>query len=167
VPLPSGERALSRFRGLSDAKPSTARKLYFSEDFSVPGGPESPTNFLITVDGQNPALFDPANPPAIVTRQGAVEEWTVENRTQETHVFHIHQIHFLLEEQNGVRVRDPQFLDTVNVPYWSGTGPYPSVKLRMDFRGPIVGDFVYHCHILEHEEKGMMATIRVLPAERK
>ena len=39
----------------------------------------------------------------------------------------------------------------------------PSVKLRMDFRGPEVGDFVYHCHILEHEDGGMMAIIRVLP----
>jgi FtsP/CotA-like multicopper oxidase with cupredoxin domain len=33
--------------------------------------------------------------------------------------------------------------------------------LRMDFRGPLVGDFVYHCHILGHEDGGMMATIRV------
>ncbi len=34
----------------------------------------------------------------------------------------------------------------------------------MDFRGPYIGDFVYHCHILEHEDNGMMAIIRVLPA---
>jgi len=33
----------------------------------------------------------------------------------------------------------------------------------MDFRGPDVGDFVYHCHILDHEDGGMMAIIRVLP----
>ena len=33
----------------------------------------------------------------------------------------------------------------------------------MDFRGPDVGDFVYHCHILDHEDNGMMAIIRVLP----
>ena len=39
---------------------------------------------------------------------------------------------------------------------------YPSVRLRMDFRDPnIVGTFVYHCHILEHEDGGMMGTIRV------
>ncbi len=56
-----------------------------------------------------------------------------------------------------------QFLDMVNVPFWSGEGPYPSVKVRIDFRGPIIGDFVYHCHILEHEDGGMMAIIRVLP----
>jgi hypothetical protein len=33
----------------------------------------------------------------------------------------------------------------------------------MDFRGPDVGDFVYHCHILGHEDRGMMAIIQVLP----
>ena len=112
-------------------------------------------------------MFDPTNPPAIVTTQGAVEDWTVENRAQELHEFHIHQIHFLLTEINGQPISEPQFLDTVQVPYWSGTGPYPSVKLRMDFRGPTVGDFVYHCHILGHEDGGMMAIIRVKPAEEK
>jgi hypothetical protein len=35
----------------------------------------------------------------------------------------------------------------------------------MDFRDPtIVGTFVYHCHLLEHEDKGMMGSIRVDPA---
>src|SRR5262249_26126427 len=47
---------------------------------------------------------------------------------------------------------------------WKGTGPYPSVTVRMDFRGPDLGDFVYHCHILEHEDKGMMQIIRVVAA---
>jgi hypothetical protein len=39
------------------------------------------------------------------------------------------------------------------------------VRVRMDFRDPnIVGTFVYHCHLLEHEDKGMMGSIRVDPA---
>ena len=79
----------------------------------------------------------------------------------------MHQIHFLLLEQNGVAVPDGPLLDMINVPYWPGNGPYPSVKLRMDFRGPDIGDFVYHCHILQHEDGGMMATIRVLPEGKK
>jgi FtsP/CotA-like multicopper oxidase with cupredoxin domain len=54
-------------------------------------------------------------------------------------------------------------LDTMQVPAWSGTGPYPSATVRMDFRGPDIGDFVYHCHIMAHEDLGMMAIIRVLP----
>ena len=56
--------------------------------------------------------------------------------------------------------------DTVNVPYYDGHSlAYPSVRLRMDFRDPnTVGTFVYHCHLLEHEDKGMMGSIRVDPA---
>ena len=165
MPLVSARPPLGLFAGLEQCKPARTRTLYFSEVLSDPTDPNSPTDFYITVDGQTPALFDPNNPPAIVTTQGAVEDWIVQNRTQELHEFHIHQIHFLLMAQNGVEVASPQFLDTVQVPYWPGIGPYPSVKLRMDFRGPTVGDFVYHCHILGHEDGGMMAIIRVKPAE--
>jgi FtsP/CotA-like multicopper oxidase with cupredoxin domain len=106
-----------------------------------------------------------SDPPAIVTTQGAVEDWIVENHSRENHEFHMHQIHFELMERNGkpVPVSERQVIDTVDIPYWTGTGPYPSIKVRMDFRGPTVGDFVYHCHILDHEDGGMMAIIRVLP----
>jgi len=163
VPQISAPPQVGRFASLDREKPSAKRKLYFSEVLSDPTDPNSPTNFFITVDGQTPTLFDPDNPPSIVTTQGTVEDWIIENRALENHEFHIHQIHFLLLEQNGVPVSNGQFLDMIQVPYWSGTGPYPSVKLRMDFRGPLIGDFVYHCHILGHEDSGMMATIRVNP----
>ncbi len=153
-----------RFAELDREKRTAERTLYFSEVLLDPSDSNSPTNFFITVDGQTPTLFSPDNPPAIVTTQGAVEDWTIENRTLENHEFHIHQIHFLALEQNGVPVSNGQYLDTIQIPYWSGTGPYPSVKVRMDFRGPLVGDFVYHCHILGHEDGGMMAIIRVKPA---
>ncbi len=152
-----------RFGGLDHASVTANRKLYFSEVLSDPSDPNSPTNFFITVDGQTPTLFDPNNPPAIVTTQGSVEDWTIQNRALENHEFHMHQIHFLLLAQNGVPLENGQYLDMINLPYWSGTGPYPSVTLRMDFRGPDVGDFVYHCHILRHEDSGMMAIIRVQP----
>jgi FtsP/CotA-like multicopper oxidase with cupredoxin domain len=163
MPQASGALPAERFSGLASAVPTATRKLYFSEVLSNPNDPNSPTNFYITVAGQTPVLFNPNNPPAIVTTQGSVEDWTIENRALENHEFHIHQIHFLLLERDGVAVSDPQYLDTVQVPYWSGSGPYPRVKVRMDFRGPDVGDFVYHCHILGHEDSGMMAIIRVTP----
>jgi FtsP/CotA-like multicopper oxidase with cupredoxin domain len=152
-----------RFAELDRENPTVQRTLYFSEVISDPSDPNSSTNFFITVDGQTPTLFSPDNPPAIVTTQGSVEDWIIENRAEENHEFHIHQIHFLLLEQNGVPVNNGQYLDMVQIPYWTGTGPYPSVKVRMDFRGPLVGDFVYHCHILGHEDGGMMAIIRVKP----
>jgi FtsP/CotA-like multicopper oxidase with cupredoxin domain len=164
IPAVSGPPNRQRFAGLASAQPTASRTLYFSEVLSDPTNPASPTNFFITVDGQTPTLFSPDNPPAIVTTQGSVEDWTIENRALENHEFHMHQIHFLVLEQNGVPVPNGQYLDMINVPFWSGSGPYPSVKVRMDFRGPDIGDFVYHCHILGHEDGGMMAIIRVNPA---
>ena len=165
MPIPSSAPNPQQFEGLHDAVVTRHRHLYFSEVISDPNNPASPTNFFITVDGATPTLFDPNNPPAIITTQGSVEDWTIENRTGENHEFHMHQIHFELLKRNGVSVPEPdqQFLDVVEVPFWSGTGPYPSVKVRMDFRGMDIGDFVYHCHILGHEDNGMMAIIRVLP----
>ena len=165
IPAPSQAPYPQLFEGLAAAPVIARRTLYFSEVLSDPTNPASPTNFFITVDGATPVLFDPNNPPAIKTTQGSVEDWIVQNRTMENHEFHMHQIHFLLLEQNGVPVpaQQRQFLDMIQVPYWTGTGPYPSVKVRMDFRGPDIGDFVYHCHILGHEDNGMMAIIRVLP----
>jgi FtsP/CotA-like multicopper oxidase with cupredoxin domain len=166
IPFPSELPHKQRFAELDRERPTAERKLYFSEVLSDPTNPSSQTNFFITVDGQTPALFSPDNPPAIVTTQGSVEDWTIENRSMEIHEFHIHQIHFLLMEQNGVQVKNGQYLDMIQVLYWSGSGPYPNVKVRMDFRGPLIGDFVYHCHILGHEDNGMMAIIRVkLPHE--
>jgi FtsP/CotA-like multicopper oxidase with cupredoxin domain len=175
--------APQRFEGIDQSPVTAKRKLYFSEIISNPNDPSSPTNFYITVDGATPQLFSPVNGPSITTTQGAVEEWTIENRSTEAHVFHIHQIHFKLLEVNGVPVsdQDKQFYDDYLVDYYHGAvdssgrpidangnvianPKYPSIKVKMDFRGPIVGDFVYHCHILQHEDGGMMARLRILPA---
>jgi FtsP/CotA-like multicopper oxidase with cupredoxin domain len=152
---------------LGDVKPVRERKLYFSEQSSDPKDPNSPTLFFITVDGQQPKVYDPHSLPDIVVHQGDVEDWTIENRSHELHAFHIHQIHFLLVGWNGAPVNDTFLRDTINIPYWDGkSAAYPSVKLRMDFRDPnSVGTFVYHCHLLEHEDGGMMGTIRVEPAQ--
>jgi hypothetical protein len=56
----------------------------------------------------------------------------------------------------------------IQVPYWDGNPnhPYPSVTALIDFRGKDVGEFVFHCHILNHEDLGMMNIIQVqLPTE--
>ena len=141
------------------------RRLFFSEDGSDDVAVGNPIQFAITVFGETPKPFDPFGRPAIVTNQGSLEEWTIENRTRETHEFHIHQLHFKLLRRNVVAVSqdEQQYLDTVQIPYWRGFGPYPNVTLLMDFRGEVTGDLLYHCHILQHEDKGMMAIVRVLP----
>jgi len=150
-----------KFAGLNMATPTAARNLYFSEEF---GGTNGPIQFYITVDGQTPKVFEPNEKPVITTKVGAVEDWTIENRALETHAFHIHQIHFMLLEVDGKPVTNQDMRDTIEIPYWSGSGPYHSVKVRMDFRDPtIAGTFVFHCHILLHEDLGMMHKIQVMP----
>jgi FtsP/CotA-like multicopper oxidase with cupredoxin domain len=70
------------------------------------------------------------------------------------HPFHIHQVHFLTYSQNDQHLAQPEWLDTVNVPVQG------SIDLMMDFTDPIIrGVSLFHCHLLSHEDKGMMATI--------
>jgi FtsP/CotA-like multicopper oxidase with cupredoxin domain len=92
---------------------------------------------------------------------GAIEEWTLLNTSGELHVFHIHQLSFLVTEVNGRRLDPPEFRDVVNLPYAKNNIP-GKVKVVIPFNNPImVGKFVYHCHIVGHEDAGMMANIRV------
>jgi FtsP/CotA-like multicopper oxidase with cupredoxin domain len=151
-----------KFAGLSKLKPTAERKIYFSEEF---GGTNGPIQFYITVDGQKQKVFEGNEKPVITTHVGAVEDWTIENRALETHDFHIHQIHFMLLEVDGKPVAHQDMHDSYEVPFWEGPGhPYHSFKARFDFRDPtIAGTFVFHCHILLHEDLGMMHKILVLP----
>jgi FtsP/CotA-like multicopper oxidase with cupredoxin domain len=182
MPERNGPPGKQRFSALADAKVTARRHLYFIEIPSIePKRPTDinhghghskivePVNFYINVVGEQLRLFDPNEPPAITTTRGAVEEWKIENRSPEVHEFHMHQIHFLVQEVNGVRIPkdQQQFYDTFQVPYYKGKGPFPYIVVKMDFRGAVVGDFVYHCHILDHEDGGMMAKIRVLPGGAK
>jgi FtsP/CotA-like multicopper oxidase with cupredoxin domain len=154
-----------RFAGLAEAPVAVKRLVFFNEN--------QPTQFFMDVAGQPEMPFDANAAPAITAIQGTAEEWTVENHTMENHEFHIHQIHFLVESQNNFEINGNQqapgitgqYLDTIEVPYWDGNPahPFPSVSLRIDFRGNDTGDFVFHCHILNHEDQGMMNIIRVVP----
>src|ERR1700723_548487 len=127
---------------LCDAPTGRTPHLYFSERPKDPNRPDSPTEFMLTVEGQPQEPFDPHQAsPSITVQQGDVEDWVIENRSPEMPAFHIHQIHFLLTEWDGVAVDEPFLRDIINVPYWDGkSSRYPSVHLRMDFKNPnIVG----------------------------
>jgi FtsP/CotA-like multicopper oxidase with cupredoxin domain len=153
---------------LSAVRPANKRKLYFSERLVDPSDPKSATQFFITLDGHEPVLFDPNNPEASITvHQGDVEDWTIENRSRESHAFHVHQLHFIVVRSQGLRWEEPTLRDTIDLLAWDGLQSYPSVTVRMDFRDPnIVGTFPFHCHILQHLDGGMMGTVRVVPAPR-
>jgi FtsP/CotA-like multicopper oxidase with cupredoxin domain len=162
-------RPVLQTASLADVRSRRQRKLYFSEKVTDPKHPNTSTVFFLTEEGHTPKAFDPSvMAPDIVVHQGDVEEWTVENRSRESHAFHIHQTHFRLLERDGEAAEENYLLDTVDVPYWDGVATqYPSVKLRMDFRDPnIIGVFPYHCHILQHVDGGMMGLIEVKPKAR-
>ena len=150
---------------LASTKPVRIRKFYFSEALVDLKNPRGAINFYITEEGHKPKVFNPNDPPDVVVHQGDVEDWIIENRTSEPHTFHIHQTHFLVIARTGGAWEELTLRDTINIAYWNGfTRPYPSVRLRMDFREPnIIGTFPYHCHILQHEDGGMMGSIRVEP----
>jgi FtsP/CotA-like multicopper oxidase with cupredoxin domain len=99
-------------------------------------------------------------------RLGDVEAWTIQNVSGELHVFNIHQLGFLVTEIRGGSLPLTPGLgvrDVVNLPYQVANRP-GVVKMIVPFNDPImVGKFVYHCHIVGHEDAGMMANIEVLP----
>ena len=102
----------------------------------------------------NGKKFAADDPPMMRARVGSFQHWRVVNATGELHPMHIHQVHFLAYAENDKPTANPVWLDTVNVPY-GGT-----VDVIMDFTDPVIrGMSVFHCHLLNHEDKGMMAKI--------
>ena len=99
--------------------------------------------------------FDPTDGPMFRVRVGSIAHWRVANQTQEIHPFHIHQVHFLTYAVNGVPVQDPVWRDTMDVPAKGGT-----IDVILDARQAVIrGMSVFHCHMIRHEDKGMMAKV--------
>jgi suppressor of ftsI len=93
---------------------------------------------------------------------GDTEEWTIVNIDQQYHSFHIHQTPFLVTEVDGARQHDDSLRDTFSTPPATDQGP-GMLKVVIPFTDPvIVGRFVYHCHAVDHEDKGMMGVIEVV-----
>ena len=112
--------------------------------------------FFINYKEYNPDRDD------ITVTLGAVEEWTLRNISGERHVFHIHQLDFLVTSVNGQKVDEPSLRDVIDIPYQQNGVP-GEVKVIIPFTNPImVGRFVFHCHIVGHEDAGMMANLVVL-----
>jgi FtsP/CotA-like multicopper oxidase with cupredoxin domain len=123
---------------------------------------------IVFADTANPNQFTvngkPFNPNCIdtIVNLGAIEEWTIQNTAQEAHVFHIHQLDFQVTEINGQPVPFTGYQDVVTLPPAADDNTPSVVKVIIPFTDPvIVGKFVYHCHIIQHEDQGMMASLYV------
>ena len=102
----------------------------------------------------NGRKYAPDAEPMVRAKVGEYQHWRVVNVTREVHPLHIHQVHFLAYLENGRALPDPEWLDTINVPVGG------SVDVIMNFTDPVIrGMSVFHCHLLNHEDKGMMAKI--------
>ncbi len=120
------------------------------------GKPDFIVNFTEDKQGFyiNSQKFHMDDSPMLTVHVGSLQHWRVVNLSKEVHPFHIHQVHFLVYAVGDQRVENPVWLDTVDVRYGS------SVDLVMDFTDPIIrGMSLFHCHLLNHEDKGMMAKI--------
>jgi len=141
--------------------PSTQKAVYKTLSPSLVKGLEGSTagfEIKFTEDAHgfyvNDRKYSPTDGPMLTVKIGHYIHWRVVNESHEIHPFHIHQVHFLVYEENGKKTAQPEWLDTVNV------APEGSVDLIMDFTDPIIrGMSVFHCHLLKHEDKGMMAKI--------
>jgi len=113
--------------------------------------------------------------PNLTAAHGAREYWLLVNDSDECHNFHIHQSKFIVLDADfgaaGARTSvtqclgDRGFIPPINRNVLHDTYPLPPrarVLVMIIFNGPKLGRFVFHCHILEHEDKGMMATIGVV-----
>jgi FtsP/CotA-like multicopper oxidase with cupredoxin domain len=96
---------------------------------------------------------------------GTVEEWTVVNSDVFQHPFHIHVNPFRVVDARGIPPNDTSWHLDPSV-WWDvfRLPPRGRVTLRMYFRPDVVGKTVYHCHILPHEDNGMMGNVLISPA---
>jgi FtsP/CotA-like multicopper oxidase with cupredoxin domain len=130
---------------------------------------------LPRVDFRKEGLFAEGAPLFDDMIAGNFEEWTVVNRSFSDHSFHIHQNPFLVTHVNGKRLDPPVWYDTILVPAAQPQPNPPSTTVNINqaafgsitfrtFLAPVtVGAFVMHCHMVQHEDIGMMQRLDILP----
>jgi FtsP/CotA-like multicopper oxidase with cupredoxin domain len=115
---------------------------------SGPGGSFGSGGMRFTIDGRS---YDPGRVDQSV-RIGTVEEWVVRNTSPMDHPLHLHVWPMQVVQRDGLTVASPTWQDVVIVPAHS------QVTVRIAF-DRFAGRTVYHCHILDHEDLGMMGVL--------
>jgi len=90
----------------------------------------------------------------VSAKLGAFEIWTIQNVVGMDHPFHLHGYQFQVLDRNGVPERDRRWKDTINVP------KHGSVRFIVHFDAN-PGQWMFHCHILDHEDHGMMGILEI------
>jgi FtsP/CotA-like multicopper oxidase with cupredoxin domain len=136
---------------LRDATIAERREITFRSGFKISHSHDDSTG----------TLFDPERVDQTVDL-GAIEEWVLRNDTVAWHPFHIHVNDFQVVSSNGQEQIEPFvfYKDTLPLPPKVGGVP-GEVVIRIPFLD-YTGKFVYHCHILGHEDRGMMGVVEVV-----
>lgn len=135
-------------RDLRDATVAATRELTFA--MGMGGGMGGGAMMSFTVDGRE---FDPDRVDIAVDAD-SIEEWTLNNTSPMDHPIHLHVWPMQIVEAGGRPLDSIVWQDVVNVPARS------RVRVRIAF-DDFTGRSVYHCHILDHEDLGMMGVIEV------
>jgi len=124
-------------------------------------GPTSALLGTVNPDGTgNPLLWSDliSENPAL----GAIETWEIHNFTEDAHPIHVHLVHFeVVDREDGVgNVRGPEAWETG---YKDTVIAYPGEITRIKALYDVPGFYVWHCHIVEHEDNEMMRPYHVGP----
>ncbi|MEI5526668.1 multicopper oxidase domain-containing protein [Streptomyces brasiliscabiei] len=141
--LPSSLNTIERY----DTSGFTAREITLDQD-----------GLEMAINGAVGTTMD--SMATIMTTLGSKEIWTITNNTMLEHSFHLHDVPFQLIEINGEEPTgvDLGWFDTYEV---VGGG---SIKIAMEFTDFADDTYMYmlHCHLLQHEDEGMMAGLMVM-----
>jgi FtsP/CotA-like multicopper oxidase with cupredoxin domain len=146
---------------LNDINPEPQKRA--SLTFSMtPGPPPTPNDAGSKVFIDN-RLYDPVRNDHIVSLR-QTEEWEIRNTSNVPHPFHIHVNPFQVSSIMGQQLPRPWvWFDTLALPIQAdSTSPVGVVKIRQRFLG-FTGRYVLHCHILGHEDRGMMQNVLAVP----
>lgn len=154
VSLPAGQPVSlpAKLREIADLGPTSAHKrVVFSETMRMDNG-QHRMDFLV-----NGKSFDMQRVD-LTSKLGEVELWELVNDSHMDHPFHIHgcQFQVIEHELNGVKTPAPYraWKDTINL--------RPRETIRIKMAQPFKGLRMFHCHILEHENQGMMGILEVI-----
>ncbi|GGP25202.1 multicopper oxidase family protein [Silvimonas amylolytica] len=142
----------SHLRQITPLSPGGAQKrVVFSEQMNMAGGVHSMTPLV------NGKSYD-MNRVDLVSQRGVVEAWSLVNDSDMDHPFHLHGTQFQIASRtrNGQTVPEPflAWRDTINL--------RPNETVVIHVVQPQAGPRMFHCHILEHEDRGMMGILSVV-----
>ena len=140
-PLPSPLRAIAPI----DTTGARDQAVEFMEQASGEDGDN-----VLGINGQTDGML------TLMASTDTVEIWTLTNTTYYDHPFHLHGFFFQVLDVNGVAPAIREWRDTVNL------DPKETIRIAIPFDDR-AGMWMFHCHILDHADHGMMAMLHLMP----